>query len=327
MLQPREGCLAWLVGKATAKATPKALKAPCRATLTSFLLTMLVLSLQLIQPGSCSKKMHNIYWNTTNPMFRIDNTDNIIDINSGGNLPTEYDQANIICPRYRRGTRLADIENYIIYNVSRDEYENCRIVNPKPRIIAVCDKPHQLIYFTITFRSFTPTPGGLEFEPGVDYFFISTSSRSDLYRQVGGRCTSHNMKLVFKVADNRGQVSQGHSLHHPSKAVNVPRTPSFEDPVIHNSGGEERPKLPGLMRDYHSYLYPTRDFRAEEELDTNSVDLHSRRSQLQYDHDVSSRSDIKQEASVMNSSAAVSHDNVSSILLTLSLAVMIQWWW
>merc|ERR1712045_544733 len=136
-----------------------------------------VLILLLLDSAASSRKMHNIYWNTTNPMFRIDNTDNIIDINSGGNLPTEYDQANIICPRYRKGTRQADIENYIIYNVSRDEYENCRIVNPKPRIIAVCDKPHELIYFTITFRSFTPTPGGLEFKPGVDYFFISTSSR------------------------------------------------------------------------------------------------------------------------------------------------------
>merc|ERR1712001_251557 len=101
----------------------------------------LILLIALLSPPSIrAKKMHNIYWNTTNPMFRIDNTDNIVDINSGGNLPTEYDQANIICPRYRKGTRQADIENYIIYNVGRDEYENCRIVNPNPRIIAVCDK-------------------------------------------------------------------------------------------------------------------------------------------------------------------------------------------
>lgn len=253
--------------------------------------------------------MHNIYWNTTNPMFRIDNTDHIIDINSGGNLPTEYDQANIICPRYRKGTRQADIEKYIIYNVSRDEYENCRIVTPNPRIIAVCDKPHDLIYFTITFRSFTPTPGGLEFKPGVDYFFISTSSRSDLYRQVGGRCTSHNMKIVFKIADNRYDDNDMH--HPPVKAVNVPRTvydsQSEDDNRVvmpeqtvipeHNVQPDvRRPKLPGL-KDFHSYLYPTRDFA---ELDSNSVD-HSKRSQGYAEHpnDV-----IKQEASVMHSSAS-----------------------
>ena len=66
-------------------------------------------------------KMHNIYWNTTNPMFRIDNTDNVIDINVD-NLAFEYDQANIICPRYRKGTRTADVEQYVIYNVSKEEY-------------------------------------------------------------------------------------------------------------------------------------------------------------------------------------------------------------
>lgn len=88
---------------------------------------------------------------------------------------------------------------YIIYNVSKDEYETCRITNPNPRIIAVCDKPYKLMYFTITFRPFTPQPGGLEFLPGHDYFFISTSTSDDLHRRIGGRCTTHNMKIVFKV--------------------------------------------------------------------------------------------------------------------------------
>jgi len=264
--------------------------------------------LLLLLSQANARKMHNIYWNTTNPMFRIDNTDHIIDINSGGNLPTEYDQANIICPRYRKGTRQADIEKYIIYNVSRDEYENCRMVAPNPRIIAVCDKPYDLIYFTITFRSFTPTPGGLEFKPGVDYYFISTSSRSDLYRQVGGRCTSNNMKMVFKIADKEALLS------HKAAAVNVPRTaaPSgnsqsadegqqvlLPDQTViteHNVQSDvRRPKLPGL-KDFHSYLYPTRNF---EELDSNSVD-HSKRSQgfAEHPNDV-----IKQEASVMHSGA------------------------
>lgn len=48
----------------------------------------------------------------------------------------------------------------------------CRITNPNPRIIAYCDKPYKLMYVTITFRSFTPQPGGLEFQPGQDYYFI-----------------------------------------------------------------------------------------------------------------------------------------------------------
>ncbi|XP_049806342.1 ephrin-B1 [Schistocerca nitens] len=147
--------------------------------------------------SDCTKSFH-VHWNTTNPIFRIDNTDHIIDVNKG-NIPFEYDQVNIICPVYMPGTHEEDAEKYIIYNVSKEEYDTCRITNPNPRIIAICDKPYKLMYFTITFRSFTPQPGGLEFQPGQDYYFISTSSKDDLHRRIGGRCSSHNMKVVFKV--------------------------------------------------------------------------------------------------------------------------------
>ncbi|XP_076260010.1 ephrin isoform X2 [Rhynchophorus ferrugineus] len=143
-------------------------------------------------------RTYTIHWNSTNPIFRIDNTDHIIDVNRN-NLKFEYDQVNLICPVYTSGMREDEMEKYIIYNVSKDEYETCRITNPNPRIIAVCDKPNKLMYFTITFRPFTPQPGGLEFLPGHDYYFISTSTPEDLHRRIGGRCSSNNMKVVFKV--------------------------------------------------------------------------------------------------------------------------------
>lgn len=79
---------------------------------------------------------------------------------------------HIICPVYEPGTFDNETEKYIIYNVSKVEYETCRITNANPRIIAICDKPQKLMYFTITFRPFTPQPGGLEFLPGNDYYFI-----------------------------------------------------------------------------------------------------------------------------------------------------------
>lgn len=134
---------------------------------------------------------------------------------------------NIICPVYAPGTYDEDAEKYIIYNVSKEEYETCRITNPNPRIIAICDKPYKLMYFTITFRPFTPQPGGLEFLPGKDYYFIckkifprrkpnrqqfliaATSSKDDLHRRIGGRCSTNNMKIVFKVccAPNANQYN------------------------------------------------------------------------------------------------------------------------
>ncbi len=147
--------------------------------------------------------MHNIHWNSTNSFFRNKENSNVIKVN-GGNHPWEYDQVNIVCPVYKPGSSTArKMEQYIIYSVSKQEYDTCRITQPNPRIIAVCNRPHELMYFTITFRSFTPTPGGLEFRPGQDYYFISTSSRTDLHRRVGGACSTNNMKITFKVAEDK----------------------------------------------------------------------------------------------------------------------------
>ncbi|XP_037942331.1 uncharacterized protein LOC119675214, partial [Teleopsis dalmanni] len=162
-------------------------------------------------------KTRNDYVNAESTLanFRIDNTDHIIDVNKG-NLAFEFDQVHIICPVYEPGTYENETEKYIIYNVSKVEYETCRITNADPRVIAICDKPQKLMFFTITFRPFTPQPGGLEFLPGNDYYFISTSSKDDLYRRIGGRCSTNNMKVVFKVCcaseeNNKTSTSFNHN--------------------------------------------------------------------------------------------------------------------
>lgn len=161
-------------------------------------LSIVIFTLLHMATTTDSTKMHNIHWNASNPIFK---TDNVIEINRG-NHPWEYDQVNIVCPVYKPGTSESSQERYIIYSVTKEEYQACRITQPSPKIIAVCNRPYDLMYFTITFRSFTPTPGGLEFRPGNDYFFISTSSRNDLHRRVGGGCTSNNMKVIFRVAED-----------------------------------------------------------------------------------------------------------------------------
>ena len=175
------------------------------------------------------------YYFLFNYRFHIDNTDHIIDVNIG-NQQFEYDQVHLICPVYEPGTFDNETEKYIIYNVSKVEYETCRITNHNPRIIAICDKPQKFMFFTITFRPFTPQPGGLEFLPGNDYYFIceyfkivskyikmanlkliflATSSKDDLYRRIGGRCTTDNMKVVFKVCcdnDNKPETTTTKAL-------------------------------------------------------------------------------------------------------------------
>merc|ERR1712217_279342 len=149
--------------------------------------------------AAAAMKTHFVYWNSTNPAFRIDNSDHILDVNQG-NLPWEYDQLHLICPQNTQ-------EQHVVYRVSEEEFKSCRVTSHRPKIVAICNKPESFMYFTITFRSFSPTPGGLEFKPGQDYYFISTSTRRDLHRRVGGFCSSHNMKMIFNVAEKEEQPS------------------------------------------------------------------------------------------------------------------------
>ena len=172
-----------------------------------------------------SDNMHCLYWNTSNPMFSATaSSENVIDINSG-NHPWEYDQMNIVCPSYDMGeVPVNKQEKYIIYSVSEQEYESCRITQPNPKIVALCDSPSERIITTITFRSFTPTPGGMEFRPGQNYYFISTSSRNDLLRPVGGGCSTNNMKVRFRVAHVTNEVEDNNEV---LRAANGESQPSF----------------------------------------------------------------------------------------------------
>ncbi|XP_012136771.1 ephrin [Megachile rotundata] len=189
---------------------------------TSFVTLVFFVCLQTVllsTVSNCAKTI-NMYWNTTNSIFRIDNTDHIIDVNKN-NAAFEYDQVNIICPVYQPGTFNKEMEKYIVYNVSKEEYETCRITNPTPRMIAICDNPYKTMYITITFRPFTPQPGGLEFQPGHDYYFISTSSKDDLHLRVGGRCASDNMKVVFKVCCSNDADTSSSSATSRNNSVTV----------------------------------------------------------------------------------------------------------
>ena len=141
-------------------------------------------------------QVRNVYWNTTTASANIQPL--VVTVNEN-NLPWEYDQVNLICPVVGEA---GEEEQHVIYSVEKEEFESCRVSSPRPRIVAVCNRPRTFMYFTITFRSFTPTPGALEFSPGKEYYFISTSTNKDIHRRAGGWCRSHNMKMIFKVAES-----------------------------------------------------------------------------------------------------------------------------
>jgi hypothetical protein len=215
-----------------------------------------LVALALLFVTEAEGKTHFVYWNSTNPLFRIDKTDHVVDVNSG-NLPWEYDQLNLICPNSE--------EQHVIYSVSREEYMDCRVTSPRPKIVAICNRPERFLYFTITFRSFSPTPGGLEFKPGHTYYLISTSTTRDIHRRAGGYCSTHNMKMVFNVADNRAAavntaVEENNNIETGGAAsINVPRSYSFYQPVIASTTEEPRvwsARVPQHRSDYIYYYKP-----------------------------------------------------------------------
>ena len=171
---------------------------------------------------SAQNNIHYINWNTSNPIFK-EYGNNMIDINAGTeDQPWSYEQANIICPRYSSSRPSDRIEKYIIYNVSKSEFEHCQVVNPKQEnIVAVCNTPYKLTFFTLTFRAFSPVPGAFEFHPGEDYYFISTSSKRNLYKHSGGRCATHNMRLVFRIRDANNREGDNGTNLHKSDYLNV----------------------------------------------------------------------------------------------------------
>merc|ERR1712026_189020 len=157
---------------------------------------MILLLLQSLLTTAAATTVRNVYWNTTTASL---SRDPITVIVNQGNLPWEYDQVNLICPVVGEGEKE---EQHVIYSVDREEFQSCRVSSPRPRIVAVCNRLRTFMYFTITFRSFTPTPGALEFSPGKEYYFISTSTNKDIHRRAGGWCRSHNMKMIIKVAES-----------------------------------------------------------------------------------------------------------------------------
>jgi ephrin-B len=207
----------------------------------------IVIFMSLATRQMMALQTHFVYWNTSNPDFHQGNADHHLEVNQG-NLPWEYDQLNLICPNSE--------EQHVIYSVSREEYMDCRVTSPRPKIVAICNRPERFLYFTITFRSFSPTPGGLEFKPGHTYYLISTANSRDLHRRVGGYCSSHNMRMIFNVADESQERSNSvNSGRVPSQVTTpTPPTSSSSIPVYYY-----RSKTPAIHTSDYIYYYSPRD--------------------------------------------------------------------
>ena len=89
----------------------------------------------MLDIAQAERRQFKLHWNASNPIFRIDNTDNVFDINKG-NAPWEHDQVDIMCPYYESknpSDPKLEEEKYIIYNVNKEEFDSCRIHDSMPR--------------------------------------------------------------------------------------------------------------------------------------------------------------------------------------------------
>lgn len=94
--------------------------------------------------------------------------------------------------------------------VTKEEYDTCRLSGSQAaRTVAKCDQQQANRPFTVTFRSFSPQPGGLEFKSGQEYYFITALlGQPDPARRFSP-CREQNMRVIFKVccAPNSRQSS------------------------------------------------------------------------------------------------------------------------
>ncbi|CAJ0565501.1 unnamed protein product, partial [Mesorhabditis spiculigera] len=136
------------------------------------------------------RRLDDVFWSSTNPIFEISSNAHVITAQVG-------DRLKIQCSA---PTNAEDYEYSIIYAVSSEEYQHCYL-GANPHRVGACDSPTTQQSLSIVFRQFSPTPGGLEFQPGQTYYFITTSNgRSDgIDRRRGGLCETNKMKLKFDI--------------------------------------------------------------------------------------------------------------------------------
>jgi len=164
-----------------------------------FILLPIITFFNSIHSSHQNSRLPPIYWNASNPIFSSLTSDThppVIDVRLG-------DSIDITCPLFTHedGTRL---EYYTLYQVTKSEFDNCAISKLNEREtkwIFDCKHPFAINAFTINFVRYSPQPKGLQFEPGRDYYFTSTSTglAEGLQSMDGGVCRHRGMKLIFRV--------------------------------------------------------------------------------------------------------------------------------
>ncbi|XP_013392931.1 ephrin-B2 isoform X2 [Lingula anatina] len=167
--------------------------------LSRLCLYLIVLSLQAIEEGSTSSgdTMNvKVFWNATNPIFQTSNNDHVIEVRIN-------DVVDFHCPKYTSTITDPNDAYYVIYQVSKKEYDECKLFENEPRRIEIinCSRPARTDLFTLLILPHTGIPGSLEFNEGMTYYYITTSTGNltGINNRRQGACREKNMKIMLKV--------------------------------------------------------------------------------------------------------------------------------
>ena len=183
---------------------------------------MLLLVLVVLVPPTLPTTT-DLEWSSSNPSFLPTASSSALELRvNEGVEEGGWDQVDLRCP--------ADPgEHHLVYRVSEAEFRACRVASPRPEVVMVCGGGSSSPPLrTITFRPYSPLPGGLEFPPSSSHYFISTSSPGHLHQRHAGACTQHNLRLAVHVAPAASPSSSTSSFP-PSSSTSSP-SPSPPSP-------------------------------------------------------------------------------------------------
>ncbi|GMS83984.1 hypothetical protein PENTCL1PPCAC_6159, partial [Pristionchus entomophagus] len=175
-----------------------------------------------------AKRLPDIYWNSSNP--RLEScaaVDDLVDIH---------------CPFGKTN------EQSIIYRVSKEEYDECRL-GEQPKEVGRCTDTNVETKLKIAFRSFQPNPFAMTYRPDNIYYFISTSTGSPdgMANREGGLCTTHALKMKLHVVKRGGachvhrkHIHHGHRTTSTTTQTTVTRSIPLEIPFRRPSIDERR---------------------------------------------------------------------------------------
>ncbi|KAF4533423.1 hypothetical protein B566_EDAN001148 [Ephemera danica] len=173
------------------------------------------------------------------------NKDRNIFVVNCGNKPHEFDQVNIFCPFYKNDTP-RNAETYKIYSATKEEYDTCTVKTTRPSYPLVCNKPGGKIFYTVTFRQYSPQPHGLEFRPGEDHYFVSTEHENNT-ENIGGPCvrtSNATMRMVIRVCCRNESCKSSSTTERPQNLPGpINMAPTTRAPQVLSSSSTALPPL------------------------------------------------------------------------------------